>query len=286
MTAPLISVIIPCYNQAQYLDECLQSVLDQTYPNWECIIVNDGSPDNTEDIALQWTDKDDRFLYLNKENGGLSSARNAGLENAKGDWIQFLDCDDTLEKEKFQESTKYFENHDLIISQFNIQKGKAKFPGYSIIKNEFLNFESILLFWGKEISIPIHCGLFKSNCLQDFKFDTNVKSMEDWLMWLHFFNKKPNYKTIDNALANYRKEDDNSMSGDLKKLVLQKIAIFPKIKILYGDETHDRLAYHEIKTKSFENLDLKIELKKLQNDIFLSKYLNLKKLYYNLRTKI
>lgn len=87
MTNPLISVIVPCYNQAQYLDECLQSVVEQTYPNWECIIVNDGSPDNTEEIALQWTEKDSRFIYIKKENGGLSSARNAGLEIAKGKWI-------------------------------------------------------------------------------------------------------------------------------------------------------------------------------------------------------
>lgn len=83
---PLISVIVPCYNQAQYLDECLQSVYDQTYQNWECIIVNDGSPDNTEEIVLQWTKKDARFNYLKKENGGLSSARNAGIDIAKGEF--------------------------------------------------------------------------------------------------------------------------------------------------------------------------------------------------------
>ena len=69
---PLISVIVPCYNQAQYLDECLQSVLDQTYTDWECIIVNDGSPDNTEEIAKNWVEKDTRFIYLSKENGGFA----------------------------------------------------------------------------------------------------------------------------------------------------------------------------------------------------------------------
>ena len=105
---PLISVIVPCYNQAQYLDECLQSVLDQTYTDWECIIVNDGSPDHTEEIAKKWVEKDTRFIYLFKENGGLSSARNAGIEIAKGEWIQFLDCDDILKKEKFEISTNFF----------------------------------------------------------------------------------------------------------------------------------------------------------------------------------
>lgn len=96
MKQPLISVIVPCYNQAQFLDECLQSVLEQTYQNWECIIVNDGSPDNTEEVALEWTKKDVRFIYLKKDNGGLSSARNAGIEKAKGEWILPLDCDDKI----------------------------------------------------------------------------------------------------------------------------------------------------------------------------------------------
>ena len=63
---PLISVVVPCYNQAQYLDECLQSVLNQTYQDWECIIVNDGSSDNTEKIAKKWVSKDPRFKYLYK----------------------------------------------------------------------------------------------------------------------------------------------------------------------------------------------------------------------------
>ena len=93
---PLISVIVPCYNQAQYLDECLQSVLNQIYTDWECIIVNDGSPDHTEEVAKKWLEKDSRFRYIYKETGGLSSARNAGIKIAKGEWIQFLDCDDFI----------------------------------------------------------------------------------------------------------------------------------------------------------------------------------------------
>ena len=66
---PLVSIIVPCYNQAQYLPETLDSVLAQTYPYWECIIVNDGSPDNTEEIAKHYCEKDNRFKYLFKENG-------------------------------------------------------------------------------------------------------------------------------------------------------------------------------------------------------------------------
>jgi glycosyltransferase involved in cell wall biosynthesis len=64
---PEISIIVPCYNQAQYLDECLQSVLNQTYQDWECIIVDDGSPDNTEKVVKKWIEKDSRFQYLKKK---------------------------------------------------------------------------------------------------------------------------------------------------------------------------------------------------------------------------
>lgn len=99
-TTPLVSIIIPCYNQAQYLPDALGSVLSQTYMNWECLIVNDGSTDNTEVVAQEWLKKDGRFRYLKKENGGLSSARNAGLRLAAGEYIQLLDSDDLLETNK------------------------------------------------------------------------------------------------------------------------------------------------------------------------------------------
>jgi len=110
----LVSIIVPCYKQAQYLPETLQSVLDQTYENWECIIINDGSPDNTEEVALEWRQKDNRFIYLNKENGGVSSARNVGLNLAKGRYIQFLDGDDILENDKILNQVNFLEQNKTI----------------------------------------------------------------------------------------------------------------------------------------------------------------------------
>ena len=96
MSNKKISIIVPCYNQVQYLDECLQSVLDQTYTNWECLIIDDGSPDNTEDLAKIWVEKDERFHYFKKENGGVSSARNFGIEKSTGIYILPLDGDDKI----------------------------------------------------------------------------------------------------------------------------------------------------------------------------------------------
>ncbi len=91
---PLISVVIPAYNAEQFLDETLESVLSQTYENWECIIVNDGSTDNTEEIAKKWCEKDTRFRYFYKENSGTSDTRNLGIKKARGEYIAFLDADD------------------------------------------------------------------------------------------------------------------------------------------------------------------------------------------------
>jgi glycosyltransferase involved in cell wall biosynthesis len=83
----LVSVIVPCFNQAQYLGEALQSVLAQTYTNWECIIVDDGSPDNTERVASKFVKLDNRIKYHKKQNGGLADARNYGINKAKGEFI-------------------------------------------------------------------------------------------------------------------------------------------------------------------------------------------------------
>lgn len=88
---PEVSVIVPCYKQAIFLDECISSVIGQTFRNWECIIVDDGSPDNTEEIAKEWCNKDPRIKYCKKSNEGVSIARNYGIGLAVGKYILPLD---------------------------------------------------------------------------------------------------------------------------------------------------------------------------------------------------
>ena len=94
---PKISVIIPVYKVEQYLPECLDSIINQTYKNLEIICIDDGSPDNSGKILDEYASKDNRIRVIHKENGGISSARNAGLDIATGDWISFVDSDDWLD---------------------------------------------------------------------------------------------------------------------------------------------------------------------------------------------
>lgn len=95
--SPLISIIIPVYKVEKYLPDCLDSLLAQTYRNFELLLVDDGSPDNCWEIMQQYAQKDSRIRVFQKENGGVSSARNFGLDRANGDYIGFVDSDDTVE---------------------------------------------------------------------------------------------------------------------------------------------------------------------------------------------
>lgn len=99
---------MPCYNQAQYMPDALQSLLDQDYPHWECIMVNDGSPDNTEEVAQQWMAKDSRFRYFKKENSGVCDTRNYAVKKAIGEYIIPLDGDDKLGPQYFSEAIETF----------------------------------------------------------------------------------------------------------------------------------------------------------------------------------
>ena len=95
---PKISVIIPVYNAEKYLYRCIDSVLVQTFTNWELLLIDDGSKDSSGVICDEYAAKDARVRVFHKENGGVSSARNLGLDNARGEWVAFVDSDDYIEK--------------------------------------------------------------------------------------------------------------------------------------------------------------------------------------------
>ena len=95
--SPKISIIVPVYKVEQYLPKCIDSILSQTYQNWELLLIDDGSPDNSGNICDEYAQKDSRIRVYHKENGGVSSARNLGIDNAGGEWITFIDSDDYIQ---------------------------------------------------------------------------------------------------------------------------------------------------------------------------------------------
>lgn len=205
MDNPKVSIIVPCYSQAQYLDEALQSVLDQTYANWECIIVNDGSPDQTEEIAQRWVAKDPRFVYLKKENGGLSRARNAGITIATGEYILPLDADDKIGAKYVALVVQSFlEDASLKVvyckaEKFGIEDGLWQLQPFSL--NDLARFNMIFC-----------SAMFKK---EDWKlvggYDVNmIYGLEDWEFWIAILKNGGNVKCLDEVGFYYRIRE-NSM---------------------------------------------------------------------------
>lgn len=266
-----VSVIVPCYNQAQYLDECLQSVLDQTYFDWECIIVNDGSSDHTEAIAQKWIANDTRFKYVYKENGGLSSARNAGLKVIKGDYIQFLDADDILDVNKLELSLAECEKvinskSKVVISNFRMfttDKNSSTNP-FCELKQEYFTFQELLFGWDYEFSIPIHCGFFQKSLLDGFKFPEELKAKEDWVMWLSIFKREPYVFFIDSTLAFYRIHE-YSITKDLKLMEANSLRVIKCIRGVVSEKYFIDYLCFVLEKKYSEVIDLSLKISKIEN---------------------
>lgn len=222
----LVSIIVPCYNQGKYLAEALQSVLEQTYSFWECIIVNDGSTDETETVAKAWCVKDSRFIYLYKENGGLSSARNAGLAKAKGAYIQFLDSDDSIHCQKLAiQVDLLLKGAEIAISDYVKCEPLYLTPNNLLRVSPFLTGSSyyieLIKDWETRISIPCHCILFKSSLLfkdEVLMFDESLPNHEDWVFWVQLFFRLKRVAITKITLASYRVHN-NSMSQDDQKML-------------------------------------------------------------------
>lgn len=122
-TNPLLSIIVPVYNTEKYLYQCLDSLCSQTYQNIEIIVINDGSPDNCYKIMRNFSARDNRIIIIEKDNGGLSSARNAGIAHAKGEYVTFLDSDDWVDSNYYYELMKYTsQSPHLICGSFKLNK--------------------------------------------------------------------------------------------------------------------------------------------------------------------
>lgn len=201
----LISVIVPCYKVEDYLDECVRSIVNQTYKHLEIILVDDGSPDNCPQICDKWSKKDSRIKVIHKQNGGLSSARNAGLDIATGKYVSFIDSDDFID-ETFIESL-----------YFNLIQNDADISccGYYHYFNEELkeirHFRNIELLMDsceaiKKMNTVGYFGvgswnkLYKTKLFENIKFPIG-KLSEDWFILyklIHkankiFYNSQPKY---------------------------------------------------------------------------------------------
>lgn len=226
---PKISVIIPCYNQARFLPDAIASVQAQTYPYWECIVINDGSSDNTREVAEQFIKTDTRIYYLGQSNMGLSTARNRGLESITGQYVQFLDSDDKILPKKFEKQLPLLEGkQNLALAYCNYRRGgmediDAQADSQASYRTAKYGDAPLLIqlasHWETRMSIPPHCFLFDSRFFSEYRirFDTELNNHEDWDCWMRIANLSQEVFYCDEVLAIYRYYTE-SMSHDSKSM--------------------------------------------------------------------
>ena len=187
---PLISIVVPVYNVEQYLDACINSVRNQTYTNWELILVDDGSTDRSSTICDKYVENDSRIRVIHKKNGGLSSARNEGIKLIRGEYVTFLDSDDFLHIECLYCMYNLCIQHSADISQCSFIRGEeASFPKISL-NEKIIVYDNHSIFTQQGAKI-ITCGkLYKAHLLQGIQFPVGKINEDDFTTWKFYYKAK------------------------------------------------------------------------------------------------
>lgn len=237
----LISIIVPVYNAEKTIKKCVDSVLNQTYKNFELILINDGSKDNSLNILKEYETLDERILVISQENSGVSVTRNKGINEAKGEYIVFVDSDDYIEENALEILVNEIESNDkldLVISGFYIVKNNndkfintisenKTFDNLDFLLNEKL-FKFISTPWGKVYKSEI----IKNNNIQ---FDKNLSLGEDTIFVLEYLKYIKTVKFINESLY-FINETEGSLSRR------NRLDIFENIMIIY-DKAKEVLEY-------------------------------------------
>ena len=286
MNREKISVVIPIYNAEKYLTKCLDSVTSQTYDNLEIILVNDGSTDKSLEICEKYKDKDNRIILINKENKGVSSARNVGIEKSTGKYIIFIDADDYIEKDMFEvlEEDLFKNNVDLSMCGYrNVDKnGNILYESKPMDKKYFdvKTFRRNL--FKNDYYRELICNkLFRSEIIKDnnIRFREDIHLNENILFILDFSNFAHRYSFGNEMLYNflYNLEGATYAKFNLKKVsVLSSyirlltynldLDILNKIKYKYLFEGY---AYSYLMKKiNLDNTELKKNLQNFKNQYY------------------
>lgn len=203
----LISVIVPVYNVEKYINRCIDSIINQTYKNLEIILVDDGSQDSSGQICDDYSKKDSRIKVIHKENNGVSSARNTGLDNVTGEWIAFIDADDWIEK-NYCEMLINEKQKDIDI----IGCGYKRVNGNSVKRinydNKTIMFDNIE-FINKLLNVQngygfVHTKLYRRSLIGNIRFDVKLRVAEDALFNIQIASNTNKIKIINHDLYDYR----------------------------------------------------------------------------------
>lgn len=272
-----ISVIIPVYNTENYLQECLDSVINQTYDNLEIIIINDGSTDNSLEVCNKYKDIDSRIRIINQKNQGQANARNVALDTAKGEYVAFIDSDDIISQNYLATLYNYSKKYDSEVAFCNVYEFKGIFKTNiksTAIPKVYSTEGYMKMYIERKVSAKA-CGLlFKSKLVNNVRFRENI-FFEDWDYIYRLVNNANKVVYIRESLYFYRQRQDSTMSNarknfgqkhyySLKSILEEQEKFFsskyPELMPIFIVSALDNIAYYYI----VPNVSLKI-LKELKN---------------------
>ncbi|MBP3426388.1 MAG: glycosyltransferase family 2 protein [Rikenellaceae bacterium] len=240
---PRISVIIPVYRAEEYLAQSLDSVLAQRGCDFEIVLVNDGSPDRSPEICREYAARDARIRLLDKPNGGVSSARNMGLDAATGEWILFLDADDWLAPDAFVTLAPYMDDYEVI--RFAImdifEGGRTHVRKLTPAANRDMALSQVL---GHRTIIGVGGTMYRRSLFEQWgvRFSTELTYGEDWLVLATLLYRSRSVKTLDGAyLYLYNRYNEASCTNTMTSAKLvQSLVVVRKLRELVGQESYAR----------------------------------------------
>ncbi|MBV5339621.1 MAG: glycosyltransferase family 2 protein [Deltaproteobacteria bacterium] len=233
---PLVSIIIPTYNNNPVVCQAIDCSLNQTYGNLEIIVVDDGSTDNTEQLLNE--KYKGRIIYVHQKNRGPGSARNTGIRHSSGKYVQFLDADDLLDPDKIRiqitglrkisgKALSYCDYVRCDMDDVTVAYGRTS----PVLQNKS-PFDDILMKWETQLCIPMHCFIFDAVFFKEcgIAFDESLPANEDWECWMNIFALSPMVDFVDRVLASYRVRENSRCADRLKMRNSHIMAIDMQIK--------------------------------------------------------
>lgn len=243
--SPKISIIVPVYKAEEYLPRCIESILSQDFTDFELLLIDDGSPDSSGKICDNYAAKDSRIRVFHQKNGGVSSARNLGLDNACGEWISFIDADDYLSQGFFDIQGN--EDADVIQKSYIIvQEESGKQETRNVIAGSFNNKEDFYRFFVRKRTNALWDKIIRRKLIGDSRFNVNVHIGEDFLFFLsllknikrYSFNEEGNYYYLIRSGSAMQKINKNH--SERGKIMIENIN---NIRAILNDKSEEKLFY-------------------------------------------
>lgn len=239
-STPLVSIIVPVYKVEHYIANCIESIIKQTYKNWELLLIDDGSPDNSGTICDSYSNQDDRIHVIHKENGGQSSARNVGLDIMKGSFVTFLDSDDYWHE-------CYLSHLMELLFQYNADVVHCNcIWGNSAVFPEIKKPEEILIVSGKEAlykdisDVLLWAKIYKSSLWENIRMPLGVHNEDDCTTWKICY-KANRYVYTSKQLVYHTINNDGLTSQGTRKLDLSYYQSYEEKRNLFRKENEIEL---------------------------------------------